>query len=253
VGVARAMTRAPLDEMRGSRNLSIDQNPAMPISGSAGNPTLKPMLADQIDVAYQWYFDKSSLLSTALFYKKLRRHIGITSDATTIDGRAANITRSVNGEGGNVRGVELVFQHAFTGLPAPFNGLGLFANYAYTESDVKENMPTINPFPIEGLMKDNSGLTLWYERSGFEARLSANYHSAFVRNPTWSAGQLIINGAETYLTFNMSKQLTPRLQVRFGIDNIGNQKAVYTSGNNPHQQEVTEFGRRYNLGLSYKL
>ena len=32
-----------------------------------------------------------------------------------------------------------------------------------------------------------------------------------------------------------------------------NQKAVYTSANIPVQQEVTEFGRRFNLGLSFKL
>jgi len=47
--------------------------------------------------------------------------------------------------------------------------------------------------------------------------------------------------------------LSPKLQLRLGIDNLTNQKAVYTSGNNPYQQEVTEFGRRFNVGLSYKL
>lgn len=250
VGLARAMTRAPLDEMRGSRNLNIDTNPAMPITGSAGNPGLKPMLADQLDVAYQWYFAKSSLLSAGLFYKKLSRYIGITSDATTIDGRAANITRSVNGKGGNVNGIELVYQSP---LPAPFNDFGIYSNYAYTHSKVKENMPSVNPFPIEGLMKHNGGLTLWYEKNGFEARLSANYHSEFVRNPTWTSGQLIVNGAETYVTLNLAKQLSKQLQLRFGIDNLTNQKAVYTSGNNRYQQEVTEFGRRFNVGLSYKL
>ena len=51
-----------------------------------------------------------------------------------------------------------------------------------------------------------------------EARLSANHHSPFVRNPSWTAGQLINNGAETYLTLNLSQQITPQLQVRFGIE-----------------------------------
>jgi hypothetical protein len=32
----------------------------------------------------------------------------------------------VNGEGGNVDGVELVYQHSFD------NGFGIFSNYAYT-------------------------------------------------------------------------------------------------------------------------
>ena len=251
--VARAMSRAPLDEMRGSRNLNVDSNPAAPITGSAGNPELKPMMANQVDLAYQWYFDKGSLLSAGAFYKKVSRYIGITTDSSTIDGRAANITRSVNGTGGDIRGIELVYQQQFSSLPAPFDGLGVASNFTYTTSNIHENMPSVDPFPVEGLMRDNGGVTLWYERAGYEARLSANHHSAFVRNPTWGAGQLIVNGAETYLTLNLAKQLSANLQLRFGIDNLSNQKVVYTSGNIPVQQEVTEFGRRFNLGLSYKM
>jgi len=250
---ARAMSRAPLDEMRASRNLGVPTDSTQPITGSAGNPTLKPMMANQVDLAYQWYFAKGSLLSAGAFYKKLTRYIAITSDSTTINGRPATLTRSVNGEGGDIRGIELVYQQAFTALPAPFDGLGIASNYAYTTSNIHEQTPTVNPFPIEGLMKSNGGVTLWYEKAGYEARLSANYHSAFVRNPTWTAGQLIMNEAETYVTLNLAKQLTPNLQLRFGIDNLTNQKAVYTSSNIPVQQEVTEFGRRYNLGLSFKL
>lgn len=242
--LARAMSRAPLDELRASRNLSLSTG-GQPVTGSAGNPDLKPMMANQVDLAYQWYFSKGSLLSAGAFYKEVQRYIAIT--------QTENITRSVNGKGGNIRGLELVYQQAFTGLPAPFDGLGIASNYAYTASTIREQTPRVNPYPIEGLMKHNGGVTLWYEKAGYEARLSANYHSSFVRNPTWSAGQLLVNEDETYLTLNLAKQITPNIQLRFGIDNLTNQKAVYTSANNPLQQEVTEFGRRFNLGLSFKL
>jgi TonB-dependent receptor len=252
--VARAMSRAPLDEMRASRNLNLVTDTSQPVTGSAGNPELKPMMANQVDLAYQWYFGKGSLLSAGAFYKKVSRYIAITSDNSAIlNGRAATITRSVNGNGGDIRGLELVYQQAFTSLPAPFDGLGIASNYAYTTSNIHEQTPAVNPYPIEGLMKSNGGVTLWYEKAGYEARVSANYHSAFVRNPTWGAGQLIMNEAETYVTLNLAKQLTPQIQLRFGIDNLTNQKAVYTSANIPVQQEVTEFGRRFNLGLSFKL
>jgi iron complex outermembrane receptor protein len=242
--LARAMSRPPLDELRASRSLSL-AGTGQPQTGTAGNPDLKPMMANQLDLAYQWYFSKGSLVSVGGFYKQVQRYIAITQNQ--------NITRSVNGEGGNIRGLELVYQQAFTSLPAPFDGLGIASNYAYTLSSIREQTPVNNPYPIEGLMKNNGGVTLWYEKAGYEARLSANHHSSFVRNPTWSAGQLLVNEAETYLTLNLAKQLTPNLQLRFGIDNLSNQKAVYTSANNPLQQEVTEFGRRFNLGLSFKL
>lgn len=243
--VARAMARAPLDEMRGSRNLFLDtSSTTMPYTGSAGNPELKPMLANQVDLAYQWYFGKGSLLSGGLFYKQIERYIGITVDSTVINGRTANISRSVNGEGGNMRGLELVYQQSFA------NGFGVSSNYSYTASDIQESVAGGKP---EGLMKHNGGITGWYERAGYEARISANYHSAFTRNPTWNAGALIENGAETWVGANFSKQITPNVQLRFGIENLTNQKVVYTASNNPLQQEVSEFGRRYNLGLTFKL
>jgi TonB-dependent receptor len=249
--LARAMSRAPMDEMRASRQLSVDTTPGsnQPLTGSAGNPQLMPMMANQADLAYQWYFDKGSLLSGGLFYKQIGTYIGITTDTTTINGRQAVITRSINGEGGYVRGLELVYQQAFTHLPAPFDGLGVSANYSYNESDIKEYT---NNYPMEGLMKHNGGITLWYEKNGFEARLSANYHSPFVRMPRWTAGYLIENAEETYVTANFSQYLTPQLQLRVGLDNITNQKVIHTQAANPTMQNVMEYGRRYNIGLSYK-
>ncbi|MVW60065.1 TonB-dependent receptor [Massilia sp. NEAU-DD11] len=249
--LARAMSRAPMDEMRASRQISMDTTPGsqQPLTGSAGNPGLLPMMANQADLAYQWYFDKGSLFSAALFYKQIGSYIGITTDTTTIGNRQAVITRSINGEGGHVRGLELVYQHAFTRLPAPFDGLGVAANWSYNESDIHEYT---NDYPMEGLMRNNGGVTLWYEKNGFEARLSANYHSPFVRMPRWTAGYMAENGEETYVTANFSYYLTPQLQLRVGLDNITNQKVVYTQNANAYMQNVMEYGRRYNVGLSYK-
>ncbi|GGY44968.1 TonB-dependent receptor [Pseudoduganella albidiflava] len=249
--LARAMSRAPMDEMRASRSLSIDTTPgsSQPLTGSAGNPGLLPMMANQADLSYQWYFEKGSLLSAGLFYKKVGSYIGITSDTTTIDGRQATITRSINGDGGYVRGLELAYQQAFTMLPAPFDGLGMSANFSYNESSIKE---FTGDFPMVGLMRRNGGVTLWYEKNGFEARLQANYHSPFVRMPRWNAGYLVENAEETYVSANISKYLTPQLQLHLGLDNITNQRVIHKQGGNQYVQNVMEYGRRYNIGLAYK-
>lgn len=249
--IARAMSRAPMDEMRASRQLSVDTTPGsqQPLTGSAGNPGLMPMMANQADLSYQWYFEKGSLLSAGVFYKKVASYIGIATDNTTIGGRPATLTRSVNGDGGFVRGVELAYQQAFTMLPAPFDGLGVAANFSYNDSNIGENT---NDFPMVGLMRRNGGVTLWYEKDGFEARLQANYHSPFVRMPRWTAGYLVENAEETYVSANFSKYLTSRLQVHVGLDNLTNQKVIHTQAGNPYIQNVMEYGRRYNVGLAYK-
>ena len=245
--LGRAMARAPLDELRASRNIFTNGSATQPLTGSAGNPDLKPMMANQLDLAYQWYFSKGSLLSAGLFYKQISRYIGITEDKTTLNGRSATLTRSVNGDGGNVHGLELIYQQLFN------NGMGISSNYSYTASGIHENVPVGNPYPVEGLMKHNGGLTVWYENGGYEARLSANYHSPFVRNPTWAAGALTVNEAETYVTLGLSKQLNQNITLRVGMDNVTNQKVTYTGAGNPYRQETFDFGRRYNLGLTFKL
>lgn len=56
--------------------------------------------------------------------------------------------------------------------------------------------------------------------------------------------------AETCVAINFAKQLALQLQLRFGIGNLTKQKVVYIAAGNPFQQEFTEFGRRFNLGIS---
>ncbi len=256
VGVARAMSRAPLDVMNAAHTVNIDPNGVQPTTISGGNPRLKPMMADQLDVSYQYYFGKGGLVSAGAFYKKVSDYIGIASVAGTYEGKPAFYTQQVNREGGTVKGFELVYQQAFTSLPAPWNGLGLSTNYTYTTSDIKENGDrsgaTWVPISANGLMKHNSGLTLWYERNGFEARLAANRHSAYHRAPTWDSTAFQKNGAETWVSFNLAQQITPQLQARFGIENATNQRVTYSDPQYALRQVNFQFGRRFNIGVSYK-
>ena len=57
-------------------------------------------------------------------YKKISDCIGISSVAGTFNGEAADYTQ-------HVQGIELIYQQAFTSLPAPWNGLGMAANCPY--------------------------------------------------------------------------------------------------------------------------
>lgn len=256
-GVSRAMARAPLDVMNAAHTVSIDPNGVNPTTVSGGNPQLKPMMASQVDLTFQRYFDKDSLVSVGLFYKKISDYIGIASVAGTFNGKAAYYTSQVNRDGGNVKGIELVYQQAFTTLPAPWNSLGLMANYTYSDSNIKENGDrsggTFTPIATNGLMKSNGGLTFWYARNGFEARLAANHHSAYNRAPTWDSTAFQLNSAETWVSANVSQQITPQLQARFGVENATNQRVTYTDPLNPWHQSNFQFGRRFNVGLTYKL
>ncbi|MDR7332052.1 TonB-dependent receptor [Roseateles asaccharophilus] len=108
--------------------------------GSAlGNPALKPVKSDQFDLSGEWYIDKTSSVTMAVFNKKLKdvivNQVGIATAADNT-GKLYDFTYStqVNGSKGWARGVELSVQHYFNGLPGLLAGLGVQANATYVDS-----------------------------------------------------------------------------------------------------------------------
>lgn len=252
-GLSRAMARPPLDELRGSRNLSQDRA-GSPLSGSSGNPRLKPFVADQLDVAYESYFSRDALFSVGGFYKAVKTYIGIEQDKVAIDGTEANLVRSVNGSGGNIRGLEVTFQRPLDFVSPALSDFGVYTTYAFVESNIRERAPAANPLSLNGLARHNLKADLWYATNGFEARLGYNYQSAYTGQVTWSAGSLNTNEAAGYWGLSLSKALGKNFEVKFQADNLTNVHSRISANNNPLEPYRNwEFGRRYSLGISYKL
>ena len=253
LGVSRAMSRAPLDVMNDAHVVTTPQNVGDLTTVTGGNPRLKPMMANQFDLAYEDFFDKGSLLSAGLFFKQITDYIALDTVKGSFNGQDANFTEQVNRSGGHAQGFELVYQQAFNKLPGLLSGLGVMGNYTYTNSNIKDMASDGSPIPTNGLMKHNMGVTLWYEHAGFEARLSANHHSQYNRAPTWDSTKFYYNGAETWMSLNLSQQITSHLQARFGIENLTNQRVIYTDPTERYNQWDFQYGRRFNVGLTYKL
>jgi iron complex outermembrane receptor protein len=68
--VSKTMARPEFDSL--NPRLQINENIWGPTAtGSAGNVNLKPLESENLDLSYEWYFNKTSMLSAALFYKKM--------------------------------------------------------------------------------------------------------------------------------------------------------------------------------------
>ncbi len=253
LGASRAMSRAPLDVINDAHVVTTPTNVGDLTTVTGGNPRLKPMMANQLDLAYENFFAKGSLLSAGVFFKQITDYIALDTVKGTYNGADAWFTEQVNRTGGHAQGFELVYQQAFNKLPGLWNGLGVMGNYTYTNSDIKDMASDGSPIPTNGLMKHNMGMTLWYEHAGFEARLSANHHSQYNRAPTWDSTKFYYNGAETWVSLNLSQQITSNLQARFGIENLTNQRVIYTDPTERYNQWDFQYGRRFNIGLTYKL
>ena len=169
------------------------------------NPYLEPMTANQFDLSAEWYFDESGGMAHVALFKKdvegffRRGATPFTFDAagTTVGGEA---TWLANIGSGDINGAEIGISKFFVSLPAPFDGLGVQANYTFIDSEA--NIPlitqpatgdthagaspldtdrsTYGQMPVDQLSKNAFNIIGMYEKDGFSARLAYSWRSKYL-------------------------------------------------------------------------
>ena len=99
------------------------------------------MEADNFDLSYEAYINKSSSFTVGLFYKQLENTIayGRAVRELTNNGSTQDVTirgpSNQPGNGGTLKGFEIAYQTFFDSLPGAWSGLGLQLNYTHTDQD----------------------------------------------------------------------------------------------------------------------
>lgn len=250
LGVSRAISRPPLDELRAGQYISAISTGS---SGGAGNPLLQPFTADQFDVSYEWYFAPESLAAISAYYKDVENYIGNATVGTYTGQQGTfNIYGPVNGQGGYVRGAELTFQMPFKFLP--IEGFGVYSNYAFAESNIHEFAPSDNPLPMAGLARDTATLDLWYSNHDIDARLGWKYHSAYTSAFTWDSYDLTTMDSELSLGLSLAYNINEHWNVRFQAYNLTNEPMRLSQNNQPaNLKRFDDYGRSYLLDFTWKM
>lgn len=247
-GVARVISRPPLDELRANQNLSY--YPPQ-LTGSNGNPYLRPFMATQGDLSLEWYFHSDSLFALAGYYKRVDSNIGYTQTQESIGGQNYTITGPQNGKGGDIYGAEVTFQTPFW-----FIGLdhfGIYSNAALVGSTVRELAPASNPFEGAGLAKFTGEFDLWYSDHGLDVRVAVKHHSPFTVIYGWDASQLTRLESETIVGASISYEFIKNVSVRLQANNLTNQAARFYWNNDPQQLARYErYGRSYLADVTVK-
>lgn len=248
-GLARVIARPPLDELRASRSL---WNETPPPTGSGGNPLLDPFIANQADVSFEWYFAPEALAAIAVFYKDVDTHIGYDTQPVTIDGTTYAVTGPFNGEGGGIAGAELTFQTPFA-QSGPLSNFGVYMNYAYVDTDVKEFYPVTNPLPVEGYAENTATLDLWFANSDVEVRLGYKYHSPFSIIAGWNGSDVRTLGEESILDFSAAYQVNDMFGIRLQVNNLTNEPLrIWRDNNEDRLGSYDVYGRRALLDFTFK-
>ncbi|MFW8591393.1 TonB-dependent receptor [Glaciecola sp. 2405UD65-10] len=224
----KTISRARIDQMQASRFVKFDQNLDLivttdsyveengggPWSKVSGNPTLRPLEANNFDLSFEHYFEDEGYVSAAVFYKDLvnwtrddRQLIDFTNDATD-DGANYFIPgfhdRVVAADG--VYGPEDTAVTAGTlvtppslgsyssfkdGLTGSVTGLELTANipfgmfadeldgFGIAASATLLDAELDDGTSIPGQSDEVYSLTAYYEMEGFEVRVAATDRSEY--------------------------------------------------------------------------
>lgn len=289
-GISRQLARATLTDLRNSFAAALNTDAQTDsyvydrFVGSAGNPHLKPYRAWSLDLSYEKYFGKKAYVAAAAFLKNLDSYIvnqttvnyDFTQYAQALGLKAGSkgyqgiFTQPTNGDGGNVKGIELSASAPFNVISSWLDGFGAYGSYSYTTSSVKlpdilglnpnQQVPQGGRMDLPGLSKENAKLTLYFEKWGFSAFVAENYRSTYVgsvaNDATGGYPTLVrIKGSSwvsAQVGYDFQEGMLKGLGIRLEGNNMNNPPYVQLKANGD-VDKTNKTGHSLGLKVTYKL
>jgi iron complex outermembrane receptor protein len=230
------------------------------LTGSGGDPSVKPFRADQFDLSLEWYPDRETIVAGALYYKDIKSYIVnvTTQEIFPIETSTPNLSRCTpagtgnpnlfnclfdinrrsNGAGGTNKGIELQVSRPIWG------GFGVIGNYTY--SDAKSDSGD----PIPGNSKHAFNVTGYYERGPISTRLSYTYRSKFFIDIDRASP--LNQKSTSSLDASASYKLTENIWLTADAVNLTNEKIEQYSGSPVRPRAIYDNGRQFYIGARFR-
>ena len=198
---AREIMRTRLDDTRVSIGYGIDAAvPGGIIRGGGGNPFLRPYRANAADFNVEQYFGRGGVVALQLFYKDIKSFVFNGRFAFDYSGFPAptgaaaypalpsigTLDAPINTGGGDMYGGELAVTLPLSNLTSALEGFGVTGGVGFTETNVEDAGGARTTIP--GYSKWVVNGTAYFERWGFNARISARHRSSFLGDFTGFGG-----------------------------------------------------------------
>lgn len=277
--ISKNITRPNIAQLRGDQvstgsfRFETDNDPAIPpdqritdivlnqINVYGGNPDLKPILATNYDLSYEFYFGDENSLTFSAFRKDIKNNIiygSQTLDTITLDGRevAVVFNGDINQDEAELQGIEIAYQQFYDNLPGLLSNLGLQANYTYVDAETNAPAPVADadgdgtPDSFEriyrygvnnflGLSEHSANIIGIYQDDKLEMRLAYNWRSEYLSSyRDFITGNPIFQEDRGYLDGSLKYDFNDNLQFRLQVANILDTKAKAT-------QQIDETGQRF--------
>lgn len=224
-----------------------------------GNPDLKPTISYNFDLNGEYYFKGIGLVSAGIFYKKINDFI--------VDYRENNymyngheyeeLTKPINAGDANLFGVELAYQRDFGFIHPALRCIGLYGNYTYTYSKVKDfnfEGRENEDLRLPGSPEHTANLSLYFEKAGVSLRCSYNFASDFIDEVGEEAFYDRYYDKVSYMDLNASYTFGKDFKTTFYAEatNLLNQPLRYYQGTKDRSMQAEYYGVRVNAGVKIK-
>lgn len=242
---------------------------------SSGNPFLKPMTSNNLDLSLEWYFSDNGYISGAVFYKDIQNFFSNNTVETRVTNPGSGVTQTVsidqpvNIGQASVKGFEVGYQQFFDSLPGIWSGLGLQFNYTYLETSKipQQNLRAVQagsaddasrasiPFdnlPLQSLSKHQYNIVGLFQNDSWEGRLAYNWRDDYLLTirevnlalPTFAKDIGQLDGSVFY-------RINPNWQVGLQGSNLLQDEVVTENQVNPEGLRAFRssfvYDRRYTL------
>jgi len=286
MGAGRTLARARLSDENPSYTVSAVSSPTdqghiydnrfAPLSGTGGNPLLRPYFSNYVDISLEKYFaNNQGKIALAGYYKDITNFVqsnksysaDFSAFASQIPDNVATdypnyttmgwVTSSANTGRGYVQGFELSAALPFSIAASWLDGFGLTGSVAYADSAIRfDNSDAVT---LPGLSKWVAQAQLYFEKWGFNARASYNYRSDYLGEYQGYGAQpsfKTTKGGSTLdaqIGYDVKSGTLNGLSLYVQARNLTNMPFVTYLNNDKRQIDIYEkYGPTYMAGITFK-
>lgn len=283
MGAGRTLARARLSDENPSFTVSASAVPTnqnqfyngefTPLSGTGGNPVLRPYFSNYVDISLEKYFaNNQGKIALAGYYKDITNFVQssksyitdlsafadlIPDNVTTPYTTMGWVSSSANTGRGYVQGFELSGAAPFSILTSALDGFGVTGSIAYADSVIK--FDNGDPVTLPGLSKWVGQAQVYFEKWGFNARASYNYRSDYLGEYQAYGAQPALKttrGGSTLdaqIGYDFTSGALNGLSLYVQARNLTNMPfETYLNGDKRQIDIYEKYGATYTAGLTYK-
>lgn len=225
-----------------------------------GNPDLSPTFSDNFDLSAEYYFKSIGLVSAGLFYKNITDFIVEQNTPGIYEGfEYDKIKQPKNAGDATLLGTEIALQKDFGFITPALKCIGFYGTYTYTYSNVRnfnfEGRENEKGLRLPGSPEHTANASLYFEKAGFNLRISYNFASEFIDEVGEKAALDRYYDSVSYLDANASYSFgkNTKYTVYAEANNLLNQPLRYYQGIKERTMQSEYYGPRFNIGLKVNI